>query len=121
MTAEHMHESTAADFECIPEPKTSENRVNKAAFVRAQPMSLRAKDVVRSAADRGIMISVSDVYMARKYMRRKERSAKVVAQEKASHVATAPSVSAFRAMVLEIGLSTARRVMKEIEDRKGTP
>lgn len=45
--------------------KTSSGRVNKSAWIRAQPASLSAKEVVDKAKSDGIKLSLAQVYTAR--------------------------------------------------------
>jgi len=51
--------------------KKSGARVNKSAWIRSQPASLSAKDVVEKAADEGIKLSLAQVYTARSTAKRK--------------------------------------------------
>ena len=51
--------------------KKSGTRVNKSAWIRSQPASLSAKDVVEKAIEEGIKLSLAQVYTARSTANRK--------------------------------------------------
>ena len=45
--------------------KTASGRVNKSAWIRSQPATMAAKDVLRKAKQEGISLSLAQVYTAR--------------------------------------------------------
>ncbi len=92
----------------------------KAAFVRAHP-DASAKDVVALAAKAGLRLTVNHVYNIRStsgISRRKGKASAPVAPNKGRSAKISPSAEAqFRRLVLEIGVTRARKLLHDIEGK----
>jgi hypothetical protein len=100
--------------------------MSKAAFIRSQPASARASDVIAAAAKLGMKLTANHVYAVRS-------SGKPAGRAKAATVSagsvpgrrgrppksdTVSSVeSTFRRLVIELGVSNAKRLLSEVEEK----
>ena len=108
--------------------------INKAAFVRSLPATMRAKEVAEKAKDAGISISEKYVYTIRSNVK-SAKGAPVAAKKKAgrpagsktaarpaAEPAAAPAAAPasggeiqFRTYALEIGVGRARKILDDME------
>jgi hypothetical protein len=104
--------------------QSATGRVNKSAWIRSQPTSTPAKDVVEKAKKEGIHISLAQVYTARSTA--KNTAGKVRSPQIAVTGARRPgrpagggskgeSELAFRRLVLSIGVDKAELYMSELK------
>ena len=111
--------------------KTSTGRVNKSAWIRSQPASLSAKDVVDKAKSEGIALSLAQVYTARSTAKRQQpeskRSAAVASApdtRRLPKLGPPPAVSGdlrreFMVLAVRIGSDEAQRLLDRIVDVQG--
>lgn len=99
--------------------KTGE-KTSKAAFVRALPDSLPAKEVVAKAKAAGMTLSEKHVYVIRSGARKKKAGGKISAKG----IATSPRASnvgsdetSFRKLVLALGIPRAKAIVADVERR----
>jgi hypothetical protein len=92
----------------------------KAAFVRSHP-DASAKEVVALAAKAGLTLTVNHVYNIRStsgISRRKGKATPHASASKASKVKVSGTAEAqFRRLVLDIGVSRARKLLHDIETK----
>ena len=86
------------------------NKLSKTAFVRSLPSTMTAKDVVSKAKSEGIQISEAYVYSIRSASRRTP-----VARSGSRRSVT--NETAFRKLVFEIGISKARALLDDVEQK----
>jgi hypothetical protein len=110
--------------------KTSTGRVNKSAWIRSQPASLSAKDVVDKAKSEGIALSLAQVYTARSTAKRQQPESKRAAAASAPDarqlpkLGRPPAVSGdlrreFMVLAVRIGSDEAQRLLDRIVDVQG--
>jgi len=110
--------------------KTSSGRVNKSAWIRAQPASLSAKEVVDTAKDEGISISLAQVYTARSTAKRRPdtnvRTKEVSAKRKPGRPKAVESRAVsgdvrrqFMLLAVRLGSDEAQRLLDRIADVQG--
>jgi hypothetical protein len=108
--------------------KATTKSVNKSAFIRSQPATLSAADVVKKGKAEGIKLSIAQVYTARANARR--QAAKTAAPAKAkpgrkpgAQVAKAPPAAGgshethFMALVLDLGLSKTEALLERVRTK----
>jgi hypothetical protein len=83
---------------------------SKSAFIRGQPASMTAKQVVRAAAERGMVISETFVYNIRAAAKKRGGAARPAGPGRPGD----PS-SDFRKLVLDLGVRQARALLDEVE------
>lgn len=105
-------------------------KINKSAWIRDQPKSLSAKEVVEKAAAKGIKVSVAMVYTVRSSAKKtNSKSPKAtVGRPKGSKSRTSLTKSvgrsgddemAFRRLVLSIGLPKAESYLSDLKRSVG--
>jgi hypothetical protein len=100
-------------------PSAKPAKVNKSAWIRSQPASMKAKDVVVAGKAKGIKLSVGQVYVARSSAKKKTgkrgpgRPRKNAAP---AMVASSGVEGLLRAAAAEIGLSRAVEILSEQRD-----
>ena len=97
--------------------------INKSAWIREQPESISAKDVVTKAASAGIKLTIAQVYTARSVAKKSSApKAKPGPKPKAS-AATAigggDEFTAFKRLVLTIGLAKADAYLTQLKQSVG--
>jgi len=121
----------AAKPETRPASSTAARKtITKAGFVRTQPVTIPARDVVTAAAKLGLRMTPDYVHKVRSSTKTRDRlSGAIAAPPRAKTFPpelAAPKVSAgprtdgeaaFRKLVLELGLDRAKRLLAEIERR----
>jgi hypothetical protein len=110
--------------------KTDGGRINKSAWIRAQPVSLSAKDVVDKASAEGINLSLAQVYTARSTAKRKPGNAQAGAgfatkrgpgrpkKSDATGSASGDLRRQFVQLAVRIGADEAQRLLDRIVDVK---
>lgn len=100
-------------------------RLSKAAFVRAQPLTVGAKEVVDAGAKLGLIMSPDYVHKVRstakaagKKLAPKKAALKPIVA-KSSPLATATVEPQFRKFVIEIGLARAKALISEVQNQFG--
>jgi hypothetical protein len=99
-------------------------KVNKSAFIRSQPASMTANEVVAAGKAQGIKLTPPQVYVARAYANKKKagkrgpgRPRKNAAPAAVATNATASGVEGLlRAAAAEIGLSRSMAILSEQRD-----
>jgi len=92
--------------------------VNKSAFIREQPPTMSAKDVVEAAAAQGITLTEGFVYNVRSNA--KSKSGPKVAGKPGRRVVSGgalPEESAFRKLVVALGTARAKALLAEVEEK----
>jgi|SRR5882672_5547445 len=103
-------------------PSAKPAKVNKSAWIRAQPASMKATEVVAAAKTKGIKLSVGQVYVARSSAKKATgkrgpgRPRKNAAPAVAASASTAGVEGLLRAAAAEIGLSRAMTILSEQRD-----
>jgi hypothetical protein len=89
----------------------------KSAFVRSLPRSLSAKEVVEQAKQRGMTLSVAQVYNIRSTSASKGRPASTSIARPAPRAVTSSgdAESRLRRLIIELGLQRAKAVMAEVQ------
>jgi hypothetical protein len=103
--------------------KTAAGRVNKSAWIRSQPLSLSAVDLVAKAKKEGIKLSAAQVYTARSTAKRKPDVVVAPARGSAAPTrkASGSSLEAqFRTLALRIGTEHAGNLLDWLVEQ-GTP
>jgi hypothetical protein len=99
-------------------PKPASGKPSASDFVRAQPASMKAGDVVAAGAKQGLKFSTNLVYAVRSSGGRRARGAAGRAPRAGrASVAATGSEATFRKLALELGISRARTVLDELEKR----
>lgn len=97
-------------------------KINKSVFVRSQPASMTARDVVAKAKSRGISIKENYVYTVRALAKRRTSKRGPGRPRKNAVAATQNSAAAtgveqlLRAAAAEIGLSRALEILRQQRD-----
>jgi hypothetical protein len=100
---------------------------SKAAFIRSQPLSMSAKEVVEAASHHGLKISVNHVYNLRTAAAKKEQSATSAADisiqtgdhrlERARSTGRVGDVERqLRAAIAEVGLMRSREIFEAVAE-----
>lgn len=94
-------------------------KINKSEWVRSQPLTLSAKEVIEKASQLGIKLTTAQVYVIRYEARRGRTSVRGRPRLDVSQV-TAPSTPAamqhqFLQLALRIGTVEAQRLMKLLQ------
>jgi hypothetical protein len=100
-------------------PATKPAKVNKSAWIRSLPASMKAKEVVAVGKAKGIKLSVGQVYVARASAKKKPgKRGPGRPRKNAAPVAAAASgvEGLLRAAAAEIGLSRAIEILSEQRD-----
>lgn len=111
-------------------PNTATKAINKAEWIRSQPTTMHAKDVVEKAKTAGIKLSVAQVYTTRSLAKRasKESGASAgqdpvqpnISTAKRSRSAAAGGDElAFRRLALSIGLTRAESYLAALRRNTG--
>ena len=98
--------------------KSGEKKTTKAAFVRAIPDSVPAKEVVAKAKAAGMTLSEKHVYVIRSGARKKAgKSAPKPSRAAGTPRASTPgsSETAFRKLVLDLGIPKAKAIVADVE------
>ena len=99
--------------------------INKSAWIRSQPESMSAKEVMEKAKAEGIKISLAQVYTARSNAKKAGQRAGSKPRAPAAAGAGARARSArddeleFRRLVLSIGLARAETYLNELRRSVG--
>jgi hypothetical protein len=107
-----------------PAAKSASSRLNKSAWIRSQPESVRAKDVVAKAKAEGIDLSLAQVYTARSNAKKHPTKGKpgrkpnAVAAVRSTTVSGADEMS-FRRIVLAVGITKAENMLKDLKHSVG--
>jgi len=97
-------------------------KVNKSAWIRSQPTSVPAKEVVAKAKSEGITLSVAQVYTARNTMTKVKKEATPARAAQSPAVARAPvdsELNEFRRYVIKIGVVSAERMLSQLKREFG--
>lgn len=100
-------------------------KVNKAAWIRALPRTMSAKDVVDKAKGEGIKLSIAQVYTTRSAAKKKGLGGpkRAMRAKRAASVRAGASRGddqlAFRRLVLSIGLPKAEAYLSELRRSVG--
>jgi hypothetical protein len=99
-----------------PKPK---NGMTASDFVRSMPVTMKAKEVLAAAKAKGIKLSRNLVYMVRSTEKKKaggssSANGKPGRKPRAAAVPTR-DLSTFKKLALDLGISTARRALDELE------
>ncbi|HKP55477.1 MAG TPA: hypothetical protein VJV78_02080 [Polyangiales bacterium] len=111
----------------MPKSKISHGeskRVNKSAWIRSQPTTLSAKEVVAKAKSEDIKLSVAQVYTARSTAKQTPQGAsQAVRGRRSPRSATRPapqqSEMSFRRFVLTLGLDRVESMLAQIKREAG--
>ena len=97
--------------------KSGEKKTTKAAFVRAIPDSVPAKEVVAKAKAAGITISEKHVYVIRSGARKKagKGSAEKTGRTRADRAPTSSDEASFRKLVLALGIPKSKAIVADVE------
>jgi len=101
-------------------PKTTKGtprKVNKAEWIRSQPVTLSAKDVVSKAKGEGIALTTAQVYTTRSMANRKPQGT-----GRGGRTAERPagdSEQAFRKFVLRLGLDRVESMLAQFKRTAG--
>jgi len=104
-------------------PARARRAITKAAYVREQPLTIPAREVVEHAAELGLMMTPDYVHKVRSTA--KARNPELVSGMSSRQDARkeAPSRSSgeagFRRLVLELGLARSRALLADVERRLG--
>jgi hypothetical protein len=104
---------------------TATGKVNKSAWIRSQPASTPAKELVVQAKKEGIKLSLAQVYTARSTAKNASGPAQLVAPrqpgrpKKAIAPAGSDSHVAFRRLVISIGVDRAELFITKIKEQMG--
>ena len=97
------------------------SKVNKSAWIREQPKSLSAKEVLEKAAKAGIKVTVAQVYTARSSAKKpkgKSLNAKV-GRPKSLRAEVSGDLSAIRRAVFEHGFHKVEAFLAELKKSVG--
>ena len=100
--------------------KSDEKKTTKAAFVRAIPDSVPAKEVVAKAKAAGITISEKHVYVIRSGARKKAgkgSTPKVRRAVASDHAPASSDETSFRKLVLALGIPKSKAIVADIEKK----
>ena len=90
--------------------------VNKSAFIREQPTTMSAKDVVQAAAQQGIELTEGFVYNVRSNAKAKgTRKAAPAGRASSRARSGASDETSFRQLVVALGTSRAKTLVAEVE------
>ena len=113
----------------VAETRTKSGRVNKSAWIRSQPSSMPAKDVVQKAKGQGIKLSIAQVYTTRSAAKRKGRAGtrragaargtRRLGRASAAAHGRGDDQILFRRLVLSIGLPKAEAYLNELRRSVG--
>lgn len=92
-------------------------RLNKSQWVRSQPATIGAKELVAKAAKEGIEISLAQVYTARSTARTKVRSTLALAKENGS----GNPKQLFIRLAVRLGTDEAQRLLNTLGNQGGLP
>jgi len=95
----------------MPDPK-SETKVNKSAWIRSQPPSVPALELVNKAKQLGFRLSVAQVYTARSAA--KHKAVATPSSSRTSRVG-ADLQQQFKSLAIRIGTEQARRLLRWLE------
>jgi hypothetical protein len=105
--------------------KTKSRKVNKSAWIRSQPESLSAKDVLNKAKGEGIQLSIAQVYTARSTAKKQPaQAATSPAKRGPGRPKGAPAKAAvsgdlrrqFMVLAVRLGSDEAKRLLDRIVD-----
>jgi len=103
--------------------KTASGRVNKSAWIRSQPATMAAKDVLRKAKQEGISLSLAQVYTARSTANKvagKPSSARPLTPRSTTHERRSGSAvitglqAEFQRIVVRLGTEHAQRLLNSL-------
>ncbi|HEX7478267.1 MAG TPA: hypothetical protein VF331_10710 [Polyangiales bacterium] len=98
--------------------KPTAPKTNKSAWIRSQPATTSAKDLVKQGKAAGIKLSVAQVYTARANAKKKGAPAGKPGPKPKVVTATASGHDQhFVSLVLDLGLSKAEALLQRIRDR----
>ena len=100
-------------------PATATKKLNKSAWIRSQPASMRAKDVVAAGKASGIKLSVGQVYVARASAKKAGKRGPGRPHKNAAPAMAAASSGVeglLKAAAAEVGLSRAMEILGEQRD-----
>jgi hypothetical protein len=109
--------------------KRSKAKINKSAWIRSQPASMQAKDVLARATKSGIKLSLAQVYTARSTAKHKPaRSNAALTQQARPERVRGPEARrtaalnelAFRRFVFSVGITRAEALLREIKRGAGS-
>ena len=96
--------------------RRGEGGVNKSAFIREQPTTMSAKDVVQAAAKQGIELTEGFVYNVRSNAKVKgARKAAPAGRAKSRGPSGGSDETNFRQLVVALGTSRAKTLVAEVE------
>lgn len=106
----------------MPRAKTQANgggrKLNKSEWIRSQPASLSAKEVVAKAKAEGIALSTAQVYTTRSNANRKPNGrARSGTQRRV--VPSGDNAAAFRRFVLTLGLDRVEAMLSDLKRNAG--
>lgn len=103
--------------------KTKARKVNKSAWIRSQPESLSAKDVLNKAKGEGIQLSIAQVYTARSTAKKQPAQAAAPAKRGPGRPKGSPSKAVsgdlrrqFMVLAVRLGSDEAKRLLDRIVD-----
>lgn len=106
--------------------KSTATKVNKTAWIRSQPASMAAKEVVEKAKTEGITLSVAQVYTARSTGKKAGKAGASTAKAKTRAVMPKATNSidkdyeaALRRIVLSVGLPKVEGYLAELKRSAG--
>ena len=94
-------------------------RVNKSAWIRSQPTTMPAADVVKKAKAQGIRLSVAQVYTARSTAKKVMTGASGGASTGRSSAGSSGDEAAFKRLVVSIGIVRAERLLSDLKASVG--
>lgn len=105
--------------------KTGATRVNKSEWIRSQPVTMPAKDVLTKAKSEGIKLSIAQIYTARSAAKKKAERKPRGRPKGAAKVATSRSFASkeidelrheYVRIAMRIGTDEAQRLLDRIID-----
>jgi hypothetical protein len=97
-------------------PKPASGKQSASEFVRAQPASMKASEVVQAGAKRGIKFSTNLVYAVRS-SKRPAGSRRGGRRGPGRPAGASGSEATFRQLALDLGIGRARQVLDSLEAR----